>query len=112
MQLVRYVHQEPVVKGVASSVAGYRYSSHGEYTSPRPGALADWQEILPRFSEDLDRACRVYGEFMAQRPSPKEWAVLDRKRNGILGDAQFKASVRHSLPQPSSREREEGALLS
>ena len=105
MSLIRYVHQVPVRAGAAASAAEYVYSSHSQFASPRPGSLADWQEILPRFSDNLDRACLVYGEFMGQRSSDKEWTVLDRKRNGVLGDTAF----RRSLPRPSSRKREEGA---
>jgi len=104
MQLIRYVHQEPVASGIARSAAEYRYSSHAEFTSPRQGSLADWQEILPRFSDNLDRACLHYAEFMAQRPSEKDWKVLNRKRNGVLGDTAFRTGVRERRLATSHKE--------
>jgi putative transposase len=98
MALIRYIHLAPVKAGTAQSAAEYVYSSHGQYASPRPGSLADWQEVLPKLSANLDRACLMYGEFISKRPGEREWKVLDRKRNGILGDAEFKRSVRTPLP--------------
>lgn len=94
MQMIRYLHLSPVTAGVAAAAAEYPHSSHAEYTAPRKGSLADWQEILPKLSENLDRACLQYGEYMAQRPSEKEWTILKRKRNGILGDADFRRTAR------------------
>lgn len=101
MQLIRYMHLVPVKQGLAASAAEYLHSSHGEYAAPRPGSLADWQKVLPQFAANLDRACMVYGEFLAQRVPEKDWKVLDRKRNGILGDSEFRKTVRKApLPNP------------
>lgn len=94
MALIRYIHLTPVKEALSGSAAAYAWSSHGEYAAPRPDSIADWGDILPRFSDNLDRACRLFGEFVATPVTEREWAVLDRKRNGVMGDPQFRAAAR------------------
>jgi putative transposase len=96
LPLVRYIHQSPVHAGMTASVAAYPWSSHADYVVPRSGSVADPGEVLKRFDSDLDVACREYGEFVAGTISAKEWTLLDRKKNGVLGDAAFRAEMRRS----------------
>lgn len=96
MALIRYLHLVPAKTGLAKSAAEYGWSSHGEYAAPRPGGLTDARALLVHLSEDLDRACVLYGQFLTAGISAKDWAVLDRKRNGILGDAQFRRDIRET----------------
>ena len=70
--LLRYIHQNPIAAGIASSVDGYTWSSWCEYDDARPCALpvCTTQHVYGRISrEDLTA--------LVNEPLPKALNILD-----------------------------------
>ena len=70
--LLRYIHQNPVAAGIASSVDGYTWSSWCEYDDTKPCALpvCTTQHVFGRISKE-DLTALVY------EPLPKALNILD-----------------------------------
>ena len=71
MELLRYIHLNPVRAGLASDADGYLWSSHHVYTGAR---REDWVTTdfgLAFFGPDSPRAIRAYRQFLdASRGRP------------------------------------------
>ena len=91
--LLRYVHMNPVKAGMVASPEQYAWSSHRAYLGNTDRVVSDPNEALRFFSDNLVRARAAYLDFLGQPIPEKEWEILNKERNGILGDAVF----RHSL---------------
>lgn len=105
LDLVRYIHQSPVKSGLVKRVADFPWSSHALYVAQRPGGLADWDGVLPVLSDDPAAAAARYLEAIEAPIPEKDWKVLDRKRNGILGGPRFRAAVRPRKSKAPAPER-------
>jgi putative transposase len=93
LALLRYVHLNPVKAGMAARPEQYAWSSHRAYLGNTDRVVSAPNEALRFFSDNLDRARAAYLDFLGQPIPDKEWEILNKERNGILGDAVF----RHSL---------------
>ena len=58
--------------------------------------VSDPAETLLLFSDDPVRARALYLNFLGQPIPDKEWEVFGKERNGILGDAVFRNSLKKS----------------
>ena len=92
--LLRYVHMNPVKAGMAARPEQYAWSSHRAYLGNTDRVVSDPNEALRFFSDNLDRARAAYLDFLGQPIPEKEWEILDKERNGILGDAVFHHSLK------------------
>ncbi|MBI2061511.1 MAG: transposase [Nitrospirae bacterium] len=103
LQLVRYIHLNPVEAGVARSARAYPWSSHPLYlASKKPGWLA-WQEVLGRFSN-----LGAFERFVAEG---NEAALRDHMESGrrspFLGDGGFlAAAIRRARPSREHARKE------
>jgi REP element-mobilizing transposase RayT len=96
LELVRYIHLNPVRAGIVSDPSQYRWSSHAAYfggTSPR------WltsKKVLLAFGKNEQLGRRSYAKFMQEVPSR---TVIDNMQvwrdqdDGVLGDEDFLRSV-------------------
>lgn len=91
--LLRYVHMNPVKAGMVSTPEQYAWSSHRAYLGNTDRVVSDPNEALLMFSDDLERARAAYLDFLVQPIPDKEWEILNKERNGILGDAVFRRSL-------------------
>ena len=96
LELVRYIHLNPVRAGITAGAGDYAWSSHRAYLG---AAAPDWLTqtwILGLFAATERHARRRFAAFMA---SPTDDAVIDRLRAGrpddqrLLGDDSFLATV-------------------
>lgn len=94
LALLRYIHLNPVKAGLAASPEKYEWSSHRAYLANTDDVVSDPQEALLLFSDDLERARMAYMDFIGKPVPEKEWALLDKERNGILGDSIFRHSIK------------------
>jgi REP element-mobilizing transposase RayT len=65
LALVRYIHQNPVLAGLSSSIEAYPWSSYGDYVGglQEQALLTDTDFVLSMFSEDADGAVRSFVDF-------------------------------------------------
>ncbi len=94
LALVRYIHLNPVKAGIVSNPEDYRWSSHCAYMTGGDKIIVNVGEVLNYFSKDNRKARMEYKEFINSPVTDKEWNVLDKVRNGILGDFSFRQSKR------------------
>lgn len=96
LELVRYIHLNPVRAGIAAGAGDYPWSSHCAYLgAPGPEWLTQsW--VLSLFAATESHARQQFAAFMA---SPADEAVIKRLREGrpddhrLLGDDSFLTTV-------------------
>jgi hypothetical protein len=96
LELVRYVHLNPVRAGIVAVAEDYSWSGHGGYTGSEaiPWLTTEW--LLSMLSPQLDEARVAYKRFVAD-------GIVDSSRRGefhsgtydgtILGDDRFADNV-------------------
>jgi len=90
LQLVRYIHNNPVEARVVDDPARYLWSSHRAYLGHRrPGLLTtDW--VLSFFGQSRLRSVKAYGRFMAEEHQiPTELLESNPDDGRLLGDDDF-----------------------
>jgi REP element-mobilizing transposase RayT len=91
VELLRYIHRNPVRAHICKSVSDYRWSSHHVYVST--AKKWDWlytEFMLKMFSETLGKAITEYEKFV-QREESEEIIDFFKKKNfpSILGSRNF-----------------------
>ncbi len=100
LQLLRYVHYNPVRAGLASSPDGYQWSSHGAYMLRAGGAAVTTGLALNALHVDPRRQQRAYRDWMAIAPTDMALEpAVDGK--GGAGDAAESDRV-NTTPVPES----------
>jgi len=131
LELVRYIHLNPIRAGIVSSLEElrrYRYSGHGSLLGAKVHLWQERQEVLSYFDEDVRLAMRKYEDYVAEgiamgeRPaltggglvrSTGGWGeILSARRAGtnlrsderILGDSDFVENVLEAAEERVERE--------
>jgi REP element-mobilizing transposase RayT len=111
LELVRYVHLNPVRAGLAADPAAYPWSGHRAYLGEEPLDWLTTEWVLSQFAGRLAGARAAYGAFVAEglgqghRPEFQAGATDDR----VLGDDEF---LDRLTPEPSGpRTRPDPARL-
>jgi len=101
LELVRYIHLNPVRAGMTRMAAGYRWSSHRAYLGgPRPDWLTTCT-VLRLLASTEAHARPRYAEFMTQRPDPTVVCGLRAggdTDNRVLGADAWLASLQKDRP--------------
>jgi len=91
IQLVRYIHSNPVRADIVTSCDKYRWSSHLTYLGKdvTPWLFTDW--VLARFSKDREKARQRYAAFVAQREKEEHRPEFSRGsyEGRLLGNDRF-----------------------
>lgn len=99
LELVRYIHVNPVKANIVPEPGAYPWSSHHAYIGERTESWVCTDFILQMFSPDRGRAIAAYREFVRAESSldfePELAKTFDRV--GILGSEEFKARVRAGI---------------
>ncbi len=66
LQLVRYIHLNPVRSGLVRDPAKYRWSSHNTYLGTKVDDLIDTDPVLSRFAQMRRAAVRIYRGFVLE----------------------------------------------
>jgi REP element-mobilizing transposase RayT len=96
LQLVRYIHGNPVRAGLAKTADGYPWSSHSGYLSKGKGWGWLYRELVysmlaPRPKDSVKR----YKEFMAKEEGGKVLEILEGKKwPSMLGSEGFVDRIR------------------
>jgi len=131
LELVRYIHLNPIRAGIISSMEGlkiFRYSNHSRLLGYFEEPWQSTQEVLLRFDQKVEAARIKYGAFVAEgiaagkRPeftggglvrSAGGWQELTGARRAgtflksderILGDSDFVAAVLNAAEEQIRRE--------
>ncbi|CAB1067350.1 hypothetical protein D1AOALGA4SA_20 [Olavius algarvensis Delta 1 endosymbiont] len=96
LQLVRYIHRNPLEAGLVKRLDRYAWSSHKGYLSK----AKKWRWlykgfILGMLTEDLNSQIQAYKQFMAQRQDEELLRVFERKNQpSILGTKKFISRIK------------------
>ena len=106
LELVRYIHLNPVRAKLVADPAEYRWSGHRSYLGMEAGSDVDTQPVLAQFGEQPSEARQRYREFVrAAQGGPVRPEYYQR----VLGDETFKEDIeRRRTPgpeRPASRAR-------
>ena len=96
LQLVRYIHRNPLRAGIVEELSSYEWSSHRGYLSK--SRRWDWLHkdfVFSMLSQDKSQQRRLYGEFVAQEDSAEISQVFEKKKlPSILGSKGFIDRIR------------------
>lgn len=101
LQLVRYIHKNPIRAGIVERAERYQWSSHRGYLSK--AKKWDWlhkQFILSMLAKNAKNRFKLYRSFMAEDEDEAFLNKLNFKRlPSILGDNQFISSIKEKYFQ-------------
>jgi REP element-mobilizing transposase RayT len=91
LELLRYIHRNPLKSGVVDNINKYAWSSHKAYLS---GAKKwDWlhkKYILSLFSRDKEESIRIYKQFLSRETPEGINQILGRKKlPTVIGSKSF-----------------------
>ena len=105
LELVRYIHNNPVRAGMTKRPARYNWSSHNAYLGMNsvPWLTTDW--VLSQFSQRQNRAIELYRDFvLAGKDEGYRKEFHQGKAEGrILGDDRFGDEALARASQKMSR---------
>lgn len=99
LELVRYIHRNPVRAGLVGRVDRYRWSSDQAYRSgARQWALLDRSFVLSLLGEGALNQRRAYRQLMSEPDSDELSSLFSRKRlPSLLGSKEFIDLVKAKL---------------
>jgi putative transposase len=112
LEVVRYIHRNPIEAGIAADPGAYPWSSHHEYAGVRAQPWVSTGFVLRMFSADRQRAIAEYRAFVARAdavPGLKKIGDPDA-RITILGSDEFIAKVRRTPSHIAPCEGLEGLI--
>lgn len=92
LELLRYIHLNPVRARMVESPDDYRWSSHGAFTGRRPQSWVTTDFGLSMFDRELTTARRLYSQFVHEGAGLKSEPKLREghpKEKRVLGDDNF-----------------------
>ena len=91
LELVRYIHNNPVRAGQSKTAEGYLWSSHRVYLGKvkAPWLTTEW--ILSQFAENRKRAVELFGDFVSNGKDEghREEFYQGNVEGRILGEDRF-----------------------
>jgi len=106
MELVRYIHLNPVRAGLADSPEAWRWSSHRGYLGREALALLTTEDLLARFDANRAAAIKRYRDFVAAGMGQAPPAVFDGPAGAggrVLGDEGFVATALEQAGEAAAR---------
>lgn len=92
LNLIKYIHNNPVRAGLVEEEGEYPWSSHRALLKPKEKAIVDSRLTLEVFADDLEKAVKLYRHFMGQGTvSNTELEKIFDQR--ILGNVEFVGRV-------------------
>ena len=91
LQLVRYIHRNPVRAGIVHDPADYRWSSHHAYVGTTASPWLTTSLVLSQFAATGARARARFGAFVREDTAQDEFELLER---GCEHDTRISGSER------------------
>ena len=90
LELVRYIHRNPLRANIVEDLGQYSWSSHHDYLSAEKSKWLDKKFILQIFSHDHERSVKAYLDFIAKEDSEQICAFYEKKKlPAIVGRTEF-----------------------
>jgi REP element-mobilizing transposase RayT len=106
MELVRYIHRNPIEAGLVKNLQKYTWSSHKGYLSS--ARKWDWLHkdyILSFFAKERAESIRIYRQFVSKETSEEINEILSRKKlPTIMGSKSFVDKVKERFFSKKSHE--------
>lgn len=100
LELVRYIHLNPVRAGLVNNPQSYAWSSHNTYLNfdLEIDSFVDREKVLPYFSSDHKKSIENYEEFVLAGLETR-WKDISKeiKRDNILGSDKFVQRVERRI---------------
>jgi putative transposase len=111
LELVRYVHRNPVDAGVAPNIDGYAWSSHHNYMGARFDSWVTTNLVSGMFSAERAKAIIAYRAFVDARDAA-DWkpSQATAPNVAIMGNEEFVARVMRSAAPLKMRQSFEELL--
>jgi hypothetical protein len=94
LTLVKYIHFNPIRAGVVKSLEAYPWSSHQCYVRRvRDKGIVHTEGVFKMFSENRERARRLYRDYMGEGEEVKREAIYSTVSQRVLGGEQFVKEV-------------------
>jgi len=93
LNLVRYIHYNPLRARIARSLDEYRWSSHREFLGLNREYLVDTHLVLGIFSDNMGKAKRLYQRYMAEEVKVSREEFYKTVDQRILGGEGFVEQV-------------------
>lgn len=104
LDLVRYIHLNPVRGGLAVDPAAYPWSSHRDYLGLAHRPWVHQRRVLDRLAPDLPTARSVYARFVAAGLGTAIRSPLDSgdtEDSRVLGNRDFLERLPVAVPPPA-----------
>ena len=97
LELVRYIHRNPLKAGIVESIDRYEWSSHNAYLSEEKQSAWLYKDfILAMLDIDAKQRLKAYQKFIAQDDAEEITAMFDRKKMpSILGTEEFIGQIKN-----------------
>ena len=109
LQVVKYIHLNPIKVGLARTLDDYKWSSHHSFLKKnRSGDWLDINRILNQLTSNRNRAQAVYKTFMSEaleRNTEKFYSL--KYRPPIFGDDSFADRIKEEFVDPGFSSDEE-----
>ena len=106
LQLVRYIHRNPLQAGIVNKLEAYKWSSHNGYVSS--AKKWNWLHkdfILSMLTKDKRQQRRIYRQFITKEDSEEISLLFERKNlPSILGSERFIDRVKERFFRRKSHE--------
>lgn len=97
LQLVRYIHLNPVTANLVTDPRRYPWSSHRAYLGDDPPTWLTLDWVLSRFGASFSEARRAYAAFMANDAREAEGLLVGHGSDArVIGDDDFLDKVSDS----------------
>ncbi|HEV7607142.1 MAG TPA: transposase [Steroidobacteraceae bacterium] len=104
LELLRYIHLNPVRAGIVDEPANHRWSSHHNYVGSRVDSWVTTDFLLGIFARERNRAVVEYLNFL-RLDSDVPWEPPDRSQTQVLGDDRFLARIGGNSNQIHARQK-------
>jgi putative transposase len=91
LQLIRYIHRNPLKSGLVKRLDRYAWSSHKGYISTAKKWSWIYNDfVLQMLTEQVSSQIRIYKQYMAQQQDKDFMRVIEReKQPSMLGSKEF-----------------------
>jgi hypothetical protein len=108
VSLVKYIHLNPVRAKMVKSPDEYQWSSHHSYIKKADGVdIIDTDQVLRMFSEDKQRARKLYRAFMSDGSIVRKENIYNTIGQRILGSEEFLERVMERYDGELKKEKRE-----
>jgi REP element-mobilizing transposase RayT len=112
LELVRYIHLNPVRKGLVALPENFLWSSHQSYIGNLYQPFVEKDFIFKIFSQDKSHAVKLYQQFimegMRKRHQDKFYDVIDQR---FLGSQKFVEKIKQRIEIQTKKEKEKKELV-